>query len=88
MKNATLNDALLHDAPVQDASHLHQELNQALLRNPYLIGKQVRLEAAEDRVILRGHVASFFQKQMAQESLRTIHGVPRIENRLEVRQDH
>jgi osmotically-inducible protein OsmY len=35
-------------------------------------------------VVLTGRVQSYFQKQMAQESLRRIEGVGRIVNNLEV----
>jgi len=41
-------------------------------------------EANGGRVILRGRVHSFFQKQMAQETVRRIDGIVSIENRLEV----
>jgi osmotically-inducible protein OsmY len=35
-------------------------------------------------VVLKGSVQSFYQKQMAQESIRRIDGVERIDNLLEV----
>jgi osmotically-inducible protein OsmY len=44
----------------------------------------VSVEAADGRVVLKGNVRSFFQKQMAQEAIRRIDGVQRIENLLEV----
>jgi len=56
----------------------------ALQRNPYLFGRTLRFETSEGRVTLRGQVRSFFQKQMAQESLRHVDGVEEISNELEV----
>ena len=56
----------------------------ALAGNPYLAGRTLRFEREEGRVILRGVVRSYFQKQMAQEALRHLDGVDEIRNELEV----
>lgn len=56
----------------------------ALERNPHLPGRNLRFETQEGRVTLRGVVGSYYQKQMAQEILRTIEGVRAIDNQLEV----
>ena len=56
----------------------------ALERNPYLRRGILRFETAQGRVTLRGVVASYFQKQMAQEAVRHIDGVQEIANELEV----
>jgi osmotically-inducible protein OsmY len=42
------------------------------------------VEAADGQVVLKGNVGSFFQKQMAQEAIRRVDGVERINNMLEV----
>lgn len=57
---------------------------QVLERNPHLPRRIVRLEAEQGRLILRGVVKSYFQKQMAQESLRGLEGLEQIENHLQV----
>jgi osmotically-inducible protein OsmY len=46
--------------------------------------QDVRVEAADGRVTLKGSVRTFFQKQMAQEAVRRIDGVQQIENLLQV----
>jgi osmotically-inducible protein OsmY len=56
----------------------------ALVHNPHLPHRTVKLETQEGRVILRGVVRSFYQKQMAQESLRGVEGIHHIENQLQV----
>jgi len=56
----------------------------ALERNPYLAGRNLRFETSQGRVTLRGVVASYFQKQMAQEAIRRVDGVAEIANELEV----
>ncbi len=64
---------------------LHEDVHVAIRENPHLSRRQLRFEAADGRVTLHGIVGSYYQKQMAQESLRRVDGVEEIENRLEVR---
>ena len=63
---------------------LEDQIDSAIRTNPYLGGKRLRFETHAGEVILEGVVATYFQKQMAQESLRHIAGVRRIDNRLHV----
>jgi osmotically-inducible protein OsmY len=63
---------------------LFERINAALMSNPHVPSRQVSVEAADGHVVLKGSVRSFFQKQMAQEAIRRIDGVQRIENLLEV----
>ena len=63
---------------------LSQRIYEALTTNPHVSTRQVRVEAADGCVVLKGSVRSFFQKQMAQEAIRRIDGVERIDNLLEV----
>jgi osmotically-inducible protein OsmY len=63
---------------------LFERIHEALTSNPYVPSREVRVEAAEGRVTLKGSVRSFFQKQMAQEAVRRVDGVETIENLLEV----
>jgi osmotically-inducible protein OsmY len=63
---------------------LEDQLHDALAQSPYLTRKSVRCEASDGRIILKGQVGTYFQKQMAAEVLRHIDGVEQIENQLEV----
>mgnify|MGYP000991460994 CR=1 FL=1 len=63
---------------------LEDRVLNALETNPYLSRRSLRFETSEGRVTLRGIVTSYFQKQMAQESLRRVSGVQEIANELEV----
>jgi len=63
---------------------LEDRVLTALERNPHVARRNLRFETSEGRVTLRGVVGSYFQKQMAQESLRYIDGVHEIANELEV----
>ncbi|MDX1948542.1 MAG: BON domain-containing protein [Pirellulaceae bacterium] len=65
-------------------STLAQRVEGAIHTNPYLSGRRLRFEAEGGRVVLHGIVATYFQKQMAQEMLRRIEGVEEIDNHLEV----
>jgi osmotically-inducible protein OsmY len=77
--NVELNPAM-PTAP----SPLHHLISSAIEKNPHLRQRKLRFEAQEGRVVLRGTVSSYYQKQMAQESLRRLEGVDQIENHLEV----
>ena len=61
-----------------------ERVEVAVHSSPYLSGRKLRIETEEGRVVLHGTVHSYFQKQMAQEALRRVDGVQRIENRLVV----
>ena len=63
---------------------LMDRARSALERSPHLANKRLKLEARQGRLILRGTVASYYQKQMAQETLRKLDGVEEIENHLQV----
>ena len=63
---------------------LNQRLQDAFRESPHLVGRNLRVESEEGNVVLRGRVSSYFQKQMAQETVRAIDEVVSIENQLEV----
>lgn len=68
-----------------DSSHdLRDLVRSVLARNPYFVGRDLRVDFDQRDVILRGAVRSYHQKQIAQESLRRIDGVGAIRNELEV----
>ena len=72
----------------QRFSHSPHDLREVvqctLARSSYLAGRNLRVEVARDEVVLTGVVGTYYQKQMAQESIRTIDGVVTIRNELEV----
>lgn len=63
---------------------LSAQVETAINSSPYFSGRKLRFEAHEGRVVLQGQVSTYFQKQMAQESVRRIEGVNEIDNQLEV----
>jgi osmotically-inducible protein OsmY len=63
---------------------LQTRVHSVLRQNPYLPGRQLDFEMHQGKVVLRGTVGSWYQKQMAQEMVRSIEGVHQIENLLEV----
>lgn len=63
---------------------LADRVTSVLERNPYLPHRTLRCEAAQGRVVLKGVVRSYYQKQMAQEMLKSLDGVDEIENQIEV----
>ena len=69
---------------MQKTIDLEDRVQHVIDRNPYLGRRKLRCEESEGHVVLRGKVQTFFQKQMAQESVRNVDGIVSIENCLEV----
>lgn len=63
---------------------LHERIHLTLTSDPHIGGRSVRFELIDRDVLLTGSVRTYYQKQMAQESLRGIEGLGRIVNQLEV----
>src|ERR1700722_16175500 len=70
--------------PLCNQPILDKLVAEALNQSPHFSRRQVRFETQEGDVVLRGTVSSYYHKQMAQEVLRRVDGVRRIENQLEV----
>lgn len=64
--------------------NLGDRVQNAVDDNPYISGRTLRCETSEGHVVLRGQVGTYFQKQMAQESVRRVDGIVSIENCVEV----
>ena len=65
-------------------SPLLHRIDRALQNNPHALRRRIFLESTAGRVVLRGKVDSYYQKQMIQESLRNIEGIESLANLLEV----
>ena len=57
---------------------------QRLHASPYHVLRDVQCELRDDSLVLRGHVSSFYLKQLAQEMVRKVDGVRGVVNTLEV----
>ena len=56
----------------------------AWARCPNLLGRDLKCFWEADRLVLRGAVRTYYQKQLAQEALRSIPGLTTIQNEIEV----
>jgi osmotically-inducible protein OsmY len=63
---------------------LLQRVDMAIKGNPHLAGHQVFCQEESGIVVLHGRVGTFFQKQMAQETLKRLEGVEKVINELQV----
>ena len=59
-------------------------LRRALFQGVSAAARHVRVELHEQEVVLKGVVGSYYQKQLAQESIRKVQGVEQIRNEIEV----
>ncbi len=70
----------------KSTSAFAKRVDMAIKSSPHLARHDLQCVVNEGRVVLTGVVGSYFQKQMAQEAVRRVDGVRRIENQLEVSQ--
>ena len=69
----------------EDSRHdLSDLLSNALARNPYFANRNIRIELQEDEIVLKGAVNTYYLKQLAQESVRSLNSSERIRNEIEV----
>lgn len=70
---------------VHEVPHLLDRIAEALASSPHVTPGKIRVEPGENgQVRLHGRVQTFFEKQMAQESIRHLAGEGAIENMVEV----
>jgi osmotically-inducible protein OsmY len=72
-------------AQIRRNSELRDRIAAALVNSGYAALSRIGCEVENNRVILRGSVASYHLKQLAQEHALRVDGIGRLENRLEVR---
>ncbi|MDO5552279.1 MAG: BON domain-containing protein [Planctomycetia bacterium] len=65
---------------------LKDQVTLALGRSPYLVGIRLDLKNESGRLVLLGTVPSWFQKQMAQEAIRSVATDTEIKNEVAVRE--
>lgn len=63
---------------------LHDLINSTLRRDASSFGRNISFQVQGTEIVLDGVVGSYYQKQMAQESLRYIEGLYQITNRIRV----
>ena len=66
---------------------LHHQIAEAIVHNPHLDSRRIKIRTNRGRVVIWGSTESYFEKQMAQEALRGIEGITSIKNELEVEWD-
>jgi len=96
MRDSRINGSTLLSAPqtarrsgnairYHESGHtLEQLVHSALARNTHVRGRNLDIEVTDDAVVLKGVVGTYYQKQIAQESIRSIDGVNSIRNEIEV----
>ena len=70
-----------HDGP---NAHLLEHVQSTLTRQVHFAGRCLRCEFQDEDLVLSGVVRTYYQKQLAQESIRAIQGVGRVRNEIEV----
>ena len=63
---------------------LEERIGSAADESPYLSGSSISVNSGTQRVVVRGVVSTYYEKQMAQETLLRVDGVESVDNHLEV----
>jgi osmotically-inducible protein OsmY len=66
------------------AARIEKDAKRRLLKCSYRPVQLVTCDFHEGILVLRGHVSSFFHKQLAQEAVRDVVGVDKVVNVIEV----
>ena len=72
---------------LHSAEELRQRIHLTLSLDPHVGSRQVNFKLINRDVLLTGTVKTYYQKQMAQESLRRVEGIGGVVNQLEVVRD-
>ena len=75
---------IIVDPATKSKSSLADAVESALVGNPYLASRKLKIEEGNGAIRIHGRVETFFEKQMAQEVVRRLDGVERVENMLQV----
>ncbi len=67
-----------------EATHLHERAQHALFSSPIRALRDLRVERSGTSLVLSGHVQSFYQKQLAQELVRTVASGCELINQIDV----
>jgi len=67
-----------------DTAHLKANIEQALVRNAQFDARQINVEALDGKVVLRGQVRSWAEKEEAEQVAWSAPGVTKVENAVTV----
>lgn len=67
-----------------ESQNLIFHVRQAIARRPHAFKPNIKIQAKEQTVTLKGSVGSWYEKLMAQEALRHVEGLMEIDNQLVV----
>jgi osmotically-inducible protein OsmY len=84
MSQATLAPAVTISHPAKYPCELELRAVAALRRSGHRMLHEAGCTCSDDTIVLTGVVPSFHMKQLAQEAVRNVEGVRRIDNRLAV----
>ena len=64
--------------------NISEQVRIVITHHPHLKSERVHISTEKGHVTLKGQVKTFFEKQMAQEAIRGIDGVDKVDNELVV----
>jgi osmotically-inducible protein OsmY len=80
----TPRDAPSAPPPAHRPPHAAEAAERRLRQQPYLALREVSCACRDGVLTLRGHLPSYYLKQLAQEAVADTPGVGRVENQIDV----
>ncbi len=74
-----------HHLPIRADARIAREVRQRLANSPYADARCLMVKCEEGVVVLRGEVASFYHRQIAQSLARGVRGVRSVVDEIVVR---
>jgi osmotically-inducible protein OsmY len=75
---------LIEVKPHASAVEVQSRIEEALRRSAELDARGITVEATDSKVVLRGNVRSWFEKEEAEQAAWRAHGVAKVENRIAI----
>jgi osmotically-inducible protein OsmY len=69
---------------IVDDCRIAEAATECLRASPYTVMRRVSCECRHGILFLKGHLFSFHEKQVAQESVARVNGVTQVVNEIEV----
>lgn len=80
-----VNELKVAPTAVRSDADVAADVTASLLRDPWIDGHQIRVRVEQGVVFLDGTVDSHFERASAEDDVRTVYGIKKIENGIDVK---
>ena len=84
MKSLKYRSIMLQHITIDHAHQLSELVKHAISNSIMLANQKIQCKIEQEQVVLTGSVNSYYEKQVAQESVSRVNGVCQVDNQLTV----